>query len=468
MFKISEIANQELIEKFIAPGPYYTSYPTLGAWSANVQEHEYVEALSKWSQRENDKQVALYIHFPYCPQQCYFCICNVTITKDRQKINTFLQYMLTEIDMLFSQLGKNGDMPSFQAIHFGGGTPSYLTEEEIISLVEKLNSWIDVRQLKEFSIEFDPRSATPEKFRLAHELGFNRLSMGIQDFKLEVQQAVNRVHSFEMIDSLLTSEVRSYFNSINFDLLYGLPLQTRDSFHETIELIKKLSPDRITLLKYAHVPNINKHMKVLDNYPTLNDEEKAWMFFEAMDNFKSNGWNHIGIDHFAKPTDSLTKAMKNRTMKREFIGFSSHGCDTLFGIGPSSTLKTSYAYYQNTCNLETYANSISKGRFPIQKSYRMSSDDLVRREIIESILCEDRVGLKKVEAKYQIDFNSYFSEEIQGLQHFVQDEMVEFTSGDIQITPLGKIFNRHICKEFDRFLRNKHYEIHGTGNKNHL
>ena len=468
MIKFSEIADDNMVRKFNASGPYYTSYPTLGEWSDTMQETDYLNALNGFGSNSKKPKTGLYIHFPYCPKQCYFCLCNVTITQDRKKINGFLQNILTEIDMLFNYLEKHGIKPIFQNIHLGGGTPSYLTEYELTLLVNKLKSWMDINSLKEFSIEFDPRSATFEKFKLCHELGFDRMSMGIQDFNEDIQSAINREHTFEMVEGLLTPEVRELFESINFDILYGLPMQTRESFHETIELIKKLSPDRITMLKYCHAPELKKHMKILDNYRMADEEEKALMFFDALDNFKTNGWEHISIDHFAKPSDSLVHAKKDKTMTRSFIGFSSGSCDNMLGIGPSSTIRVDDYYFQNTCNLNAYSEKVMNGIFPITSGYKMTDDDLIRREVIENFLCQDGINVVEIENRYHINFKSYFEEELLDLERFIKDDMLESNEHELKITELGKVFNRHICRVFDKFLKNKEYKIHGTGNKDHI
>ena len=209
-------------------------------------------------------------------------------------------------------------------------------------------------------------------------------------------------------------------------------------------------------------------MKILDNFPMADEEEKAWMFFDALDNFKTSGWEHIGIDHFAKPSDSLVQAQNDKTMSRSFVGFSSGGCNTMLGIGPSSTLRFNDYYFQNTCNLDAYSEKVSQGIFPITSGYKMTNDDLIRRDVIECLLCQDRVNLEEIENRYAISFQSYFQDELIDLERFVEDQMLEQTEHELTITDLGKIFNRHICRVFDNFLKDKEYKVHGTGNKQHV
>ena len=469
MSDVYEKINDAVINRFISPGPYYTSYPTLGEWSYNIREKEYVRSLDNMVSVAGETNNALYIHFPYCPKLCYFCICNVTITHDRSTINKFLHVLIQEIDLLFSHFEAKGTPLKISDIHLGGGTPSYLTEDEIVSLVKALSKWINIRELREFAIEFDPRSATREKFDLCHELGFNRLSMGIQDFRPEVQKAVNRIHSYEMVDGILSDRVRSQFDGINFDLLYGMPLQTRESFQETLKQVAALSPDRITLLKYAHVPDVNKHMKVLDQYPMADDREKAWMFIDAVRYLTEQGWEQIGIDHFARTTDSLVAAKNSGDLKRGFIGFSSGGYERLFGVGPSSTMKLDGAYYQNLCNLSAYVERVQDGRFPILSGYIMHEDDLIRRSVIESILCNGLVDKGDFYHQYNMHFDEYFYRESGQLSELASEAILHNDSKALRLTELGNmLFKRHTAKVFDQFLVAKEYKIHGTGNKKHL
>ena len=431
-----------------------------------MSDKDYEKALAEFLPNAEVEDTGLYIHFPFCPEQCYFCICNVNISKDREKINSFVQYILHEIDLLFDFFNKHKQRLRITDIHVGGGTPSYMTSEELSLLTDKLKQWIDWKEVEELSIEFDPRSASYEKFKLCRDLGFNRVSMGVQDFENKIQEAVNRVHSFEMIQSLLTTEVRSFFKGINFDVLYGLPMQTRESFKKTLELVQKLSPDRVTLLKYAHVPDVNKHMKVLNKYEMPEESEKARLFFDAIDSFRENGWEHIGIDHFAKKTDSLTVAQHSDSLKRTFIGFQSGKLNNLLGIGPSSTIKLNNYYFQNTCNLEDYVERVNSDRFPIGNGYKLTEDDMLRREIIEKILCESCVRFEEIGNKHKIDFCAYFGKELEEIKEFIENGIVERTDFGVELTDLGKGFKRQVCRVFDKFFQvEQDYKIHGTGNK---
>ena len=466
MFTYTAKLNQNLMDEFNIHSPYYTSYPSLGKWNSGVSETDYISALTNYVSDAEVQDTGLYVHFPFCPRQCYFCICNVSISNDSVRINKFFNSMLKEIDLLFGFFKKHGKKVRITDIHLGGGTPSYMTDEQLTTIVNKLFFWISKSQVEEFSMEFDPRSSTLEKFRLASSLGVNRISFGVQEFKKEIQEAVNRVHTYEYIDNLLTDEVRSMFKGINFDILYGLPMQTRESFRETIKLVKQLAPDRVTLLRYAHVPEIIKHMKILDKYAMPDDQEKALFFFDAIDSFRESGWEHIGIDHFAKKDDKLVKSRNEKDLKRTFIGFQSGKLTNLLGIGPSSTLKLENYYFQNTCNLEDYVTAVEMNKFPINVGYRLSDEDMLRRFVIERILCDGELVFADVESRYSINFRQIFGVELLELKKFEDLEIAKIDNNGIFLTDLGMAFKRQICKTFDKFLRiDQEYKIYGTGNK---
>ena len=262
------------------------------------------------------------------------------------------------------------------------------------------------------------------------------------------------------MQSLLTPKIRTCFESINFDILYGLPLQTRESFQETIESVIKLSPDRVTLLRYAHIPERRKHQKVLEKYKMPDDTEKAWMFFDTLERLKESGWEHIGIDHFAKPSDSLAMAQRSKMMKRSFIGFTAGKSNNLLGIGPTSTTKLNGYYFQNFYSLNEYCETVSKGNFPILRGYKLTIDDMIRLDIINMILCSYCLNFEEIENRYKINFNMYFEKELLSLNEFVEDGMIESNPNEIRVTDLGRGFLRHICKIFDCFLNDdKIYKI---------
>jgi len=454
--------NRELVKKYNVSCPYYTSYPTLSEWSGNFTSRDFIAGLNSLCTEGREVPVLLYIHFPFCKKRCYFCICNSIITHDREKIREFLSYLFREIDLLNAFFEKHSYIPNIKRIHLGGGSPSFMDIEEFGLLIGKLKTMIDFNKLDEFATEVDSGTITQEKLTYYHEKGVNRISFGIQDFEPKVQKAVNRVHSPELIEGLLSPEIRGYFKSINFDLLYGLPLQSRESFSNTIEIIKKLSPERITLLKYAHVPDRRKHQKLIKESDLPDNFEKTRIFVEAVCNLTDNGYELVGIDHFAKLTDSLVAGISNRTLWRNFNGFADGGTHYIIGLGPTSTHGFINYYAQNVYSLDEYYRCIDNREFPILRGYKLSMDDLIRRDVINEILCYHSLECSGIESKYNINFGEYFQQEIESSEDLVRDGMLDISNGKITVTELGKIFIPHVCKIFDYYLQgNKTYKITG-------
>jgi oxygen-independent coproporphyrinogen-3 oxidase len=456
--------NQNIINKYGVDlkGPYYTSYPTLSEWTENFSEIDFVKGLEVFCHSENDNSFALYIHFPYCIKRCYFCICNAYITNKKNVKQEILDYIFREIDLFSSFFEKHSYAPKIKEIHLGGGSPSCLDLDDFELLIDKISELVDIKTLDEFALEIDPRTCDQEKMKYYATKGINRISFGIQDFNPQVQEAVNRVQSTEMIEKLLVPDIRKNYLSINFDLMYGLPFQTRTSFQETIEVVKKFSPDRIALLRYAYVPHISKHMRLIDESKIVNNMEKTKMFVETAHTLQDAGYDYIGIDNFAKPADDLAKAFKNKTVWRNFVGFTTGRVQNMIGIGPSATTVMGDYYAQNVYDLSAYCKFGEGINFPIERGHKMSKDDIVRREVIFRLICDRTLGWEEIEEKYKINHKKYFQHEIQALKPFINDDIINVSDGIIDITSLGKYFVRHVCKIFDKYLRNKTYEMHGT------
>ncbi len=448
-----------LLKKFHESGPYYTSYPTLSEWKEPIGSEIFRSSLSNIFNKSGSIKTGLYVHFPFCPRQCLYCICNSEITKDEARIGRYLQSLYREIDLLFGQFGSSLWVTD---VHLGGGSPSSMGERNYGELVSRLRKWIDWENLREFSIEIDPRTVSQEHFSWYKKSGITRLSFGIQDFAPDVQKVIKRVQPFSLVQSLLNESVRQDFSGINFDILYGLPLQTRQSFCETINQVIDLSPSRITLLRYAHVPNIRPHQKSISNYPRPNEEDMSWMFIEATNAFVKAGWQHIGIDHFARADDSLSIAALAGTMRRSFIGFTPGWSHNLLGVGPTATTQVGSLYTQNTYSLDLYEAMISENKFPIERGHVLNEDDEIRSEIINMILCQQHVDFKVVENRYNILFSNYFSNELQELQLFVFEGIIELSDEGLHVTPEGRFFLRHVCKVFDKYLRGgRQYSVVG-------
>lgn len=454
--------SDKFVSRFNEPGPYYTSYPTLSEWSTSIGTTEYSQALERFADEYEQPCAGLYIHFPFCPKQCLFCVCNAVISQDSLRINRFLDTLEREIDLLFSFFMRRNRALRINAIHLGGGSPSFLEKQGFLKVMQALDKWHIRDAFEEFSIEVDPRTVSAEKFDWYREAGITRLSFGIQDFSAEVQKVINREQPFELVQSLLTPDVRRDFSSINFDILYGLPLQTYDSFVATVRKVVELSPDRITLLRYAHMPESRRHQETLSHYPMPDDNEKVRMFIAASQIFTEAGWVHIGIDHFAKPADSLAISAQNGTMQRSFIGFAPGWSQNLLGVGPTATMQVGSLYAQNVYSLDDYDKAIGDGQFPVSRGCSLETDDLVRRDVINSILCRYQVSFKEIEYKYKILFKNYFKREINELSELEAEGILELTAHDITVTQYGKFFLRQICKAFDRYLQTgKRYTIAG-------
>ena len=317
-------------------------------------------------------------------------------------------------------------------------------------------------RIEEFAVEVDPRTASPEKFDAFHQAGVNRLSFGVQDLNEEVQHAINRVHSFEEIQALLTPELRNRFPSINFDILYGLPLQTRESFRRTIEQVIQLSPDRVALLKYAHVPEQRKHQKLLEKYDRPQGPDLAWLFFETLEALTEAGWEHIGIDNFAKPQDELARAKDRGTLGRTFNGFAPDRKNNILGVGPTCTFQLESHYFQNEYSLDEYMQDIARDRLPVLRGYHLTREDRLRRDVIASILCSGSVSYEAVAESHGIDFPEHFRRELNALECHVRRGLVERREDGLFVTELGRGFLRNLCKVFDAFLAgNKVYRISG-------
>lgn len=453
--------NIDLVKKYDVGCPYYTSYPTLSEWSNNFSYDGYLTGLQDLCYRGKEFPLLLYIHFPFCEKQCYYCICNSVITHDRAKIQNFMQYLFREIELLHDFFGRHSFIPKFKRIHLGGGSPSFMNIEEFDLLIEKLKLIINMDDLDEFAMEVDFHTTNKEKLRHYAAKGVNRISLGIQDFDPDVQKAVNRVQPPELVQDLLSPETRGLFKGINFDLLYGLPLQNRASFRQTIEIVKEISPDRITFLKYAHVPDRAKHQRLIKESDLPDVCEREMIFIDSIDSLLEEGYEYLGIDHFAKPTDDLVKAVSNGTMWRNFNGFASGGLHYIIGIGPTSTSGFMNYYAQNVYTFSDYYKAIDNQRFPVLRGFKLNTDDLIRRDIINGILCTYTLNFKDIERKYNIDFNAYFSKEMGGLSDLIYDGIIEISNEMLTVTQLGRIFIRHVCKVFDRYFKDKVYKISG-------
>jgi len=443
--------NKALIEKYDVAGSYYAVYPPVGLWSENFSSLDYVEVLKNLESVKEGYPLSLYVHFPFCAFQCYYCNCFSLVTRDNKRIQEFLSYLFLEIDLIKDIFKKYSVEVNIKEIHLGGGSPSIIERKEFDQLIDKLQSLVNIEDLAEFSLEIDPRTVNQEKMEYYRDKGISRISFGVQDFDPRVQKAINRLQPFELVKKLSKPEIRNLFKGLNLDLIYGLPLQTRESFRKTIELTKEISPDRLSVYTMGYRPDIIKHNRLIKESEIPAPFEKTMMWKDALSNLVENGYERIGLDHFAKSTDDLAKAMRNKTMHRNGIGFTPGRCHDNIGIGPSALSVIGKYKFQNTYSLKDYYAAVSSKKFSIIRGYKLNNDDLIRREIMFNILSYYSLCFQDIEAKYNIRFKAYFEKELTSdlLKELVKDGLVEILDNRIDATPLGKFFLRNLCYVFD-------------------
>lgn len=443
----------ELISRFDVPGPRYTSYPTADRFVEAFGEEDYRHALA---QRQMGTSLAaqplsLYVHLPFCESLCYYCACNKIITKHHERAAPYLGYVERELDLHVKHLGGRGQGVS--QLHFGGGTPTFLDDEELSGLMDVLRQRFAFAPKGEYSIEIDPRTISAERLRVIRELGFNRLSFGVQDFDPEVQKAVHRVQPAEQVFALVAAAREIGFDSINVDLIYGLPKQTPESFARTIAQVVELRPDRIALYAYAHLParvKSQRHIKTAD-IPVAN--HKVSMLAHSIAAFEAVGYVYIGMDHFALPEDSLAVAKRQGRLHRNFQGYSTQPDCDLISLGNSAIGKVGATYSQNAKDLLQYQDLIDHGHLPIIRGVALSRDDVLRRAVINALMCQGSVQFESVEAAHLIDFRATFAAELARLRPMHDDGLVHLTADSIEVTPMGWFFVRGIAMVFDKYLQ---------------
>ena len=449
---MEEFVSTELIKKYDVKGPYYTSYPTGKVWSNEFGVAEYKNALIDMINNEKDIPITLYIHVPFCVRLCRFCMCYTKITKNHDKIKAFLKVLFQEIKLLKEFFDEHSYTPNIKEIHLGGGSPSYMTEEDFKQLITYIKLLVDPHTLDEFAIEIDAINVTQDTLKLYHQHGITRISFGIQDFDSKVQEAIGRLQTPQLIEKLLGSGNRQLFNGINFDLMYGLPLQTRTSFNKTINTVLKLSPDRISLYNYFHMPELYKHQAKIKETDMAGIIEKTMIYVDSMQKLNENGYESIGIDHFTKSSDDLAIAKIDKSLTRHFMGYTAGRAPHLIGLGPSSLGGYAGYYVQNVYSLEEYQSVLAGCNLPILRGYKLNSDDIIRRDVINNLMCYFNLDFGIIENRYQIDFNEYFREELKSLDRFVADGILDYSRDSINLTPAGHLFSRHVCALFDKYL----------------
>lgn len=442
--------NRQLVEKYDRPGPRYTSYPTAPQFSDSFGADEYAAA-ARNSNQNKQKPLSVYVHIPFCKSLCYYCACNKIITQKTQKAVEYLDYLVKEVEMQAKLFDKERKLTQ---LHLGGGTPTYLTTEQLNQLMDSLraNFNMDESDDHEFSIEVDPRTISTERIQELRAQGFNRLSFGVQDFDPAVQKAVNRVQSEQQVFDLVAAGRAAKFKSISIDLIYGLPLQTTESFNRTLDKVIELRPDRIATYSYAHIPEMVRAQRLIRKEDMPPPERKMELLELIIQRLTEAGYVYIGMDHFALPEDELVIARENGTLQRNFQGYSTHAECDLIGLGITSIGYIDGHYSQNVKVLSEYYEGIERGELQVVKGYSLSQDDLLRREVISELMCHYRIGFTKFEQKYQIDFKEYFAESLAKLAETVEDGLVEITDNELILLPQGQLMMRVVAMAFDAYL----------------
>lgn len=443
--------DADLIRRYDTAGPRYTSYPTAVAFEP-FTEDEYKAHAYMSNEDPIPLPLSLYFHIPFCDTVCFYCACNKIATKDRSLSDKYLKYLFREIEMQ-SKLYDRDRM--VEQLHWGGGTPTFLNHEEMRALMEKIRQHFSLHITDEgdYSIEIDPRSVTPETIGVLREIGFNRFSLGVQDVDEKVQVAVNRIQPIEQTRAVIEA-CRAYgAKSISVDLIYGLPFQTVESFRQTLDTIIELSPDRISVFNYAHMPNLFKPQRRIKEEELPSPETKLQIMQLAVEHLTAAGYEYIGMDHFAKPDDELAIAQRNGTLHRNFQGYTTHADCDLVAMGVSSISSVAECYSQNAKTLDEYYAAIDSGHLPVIKGLTLDEDDVIRRYIIQQLACHFALDFGQVERFFNLDFADYFQRELEMLQALASDELLQFTDTGLEVTPRGRFLIRNICMVFDVGLR---------------
>lgn len=439
----------------------YTEYPHKSFWSTQMKDSDYRSALLELIKNEPKTPFLLYVHILYCTELCWFCTCHIgEITKSQDKRKKYLEMLYSEIELLRNFFDEHSLTPNFTEIHLGGGSPTDLSMPDFDRLIEALKSIVNIKNLSEFSIEIDPRHTTPEMLRYYHGKGINRISMGIQDFNPEVQKAINRIQPVGLVENLMTDETNMLFpNGINFDIICGLPHQTIETIKKTADECIRLSPDRICL-NYLHLaPEFSKHQNLMSDgkYGRPNNlpdyYERKEIFSAALETLTKGGYIRTGYDHFAKPTDSVAKAMAEGKMQWNALGVTAGRYDSVIGVGVHSYSTIGNYYFQNEYKVPNYQEALSQNLFPIFRGHKLSQDDLIRRDVIQTLRSFFSIDFKSVDTKYKINFENYFSAELAALSDYTKDGLVEIKNRSIVATEKGHQFTNTICYVFDQYKK---------------
>lgn len=438
-----------LISKYDRPGPRYTSYPTVPVWTEEFGPDDLAAKLEEAGRAGDDLPLSFYAHLPFCKEMCAYCGCNVVISSNRQKHEEYVEVVRQEIDLVADRLGNRREL---HQLHYGGGTPTSLDEPLLLRLWDKITERFHVARGAEVAIEVDPVVTTRQQLALLRGMGFNRISMGVQDFTEEVQRAVNRLQSVSETEALLEYARKLGFKGINFDLIYGLPHQRMETFAASMEEVIRLSPDRVALFSYAHVPHLRPHQKKISEAALPQGEEKYRLFAHARERLLSSGYVAIGMDHFARKDDELALAQAERRLSRNFQGYTVRPAEDIVAVGATAIADVQGAYAQNVRPLGSYYQAIRSGRFATEKGAWLSADDRLRRDAITQLMCNFHLDLRVLGKRHGVDAATALAGSLEKLDEMVDDGLVRLDGGVVEVTEEGRTFVRNVAMAFDAWL----------------
>jgi oxygen-independent coproporphyrinogen-3 oxidase len=441
--------DSDLIRRYDLAGPRYTSYPTAVQFDTQVGAFDLLHALRE--SRKAVRPLSLYVHIPFCANICYYCACNKVITKDRGRAQGYLQRLEQEIQMLACHLDPGQVV---EQLHFGGGTPTFLSHDELRQLMAQLRSRFNLLDddSGDYGIEIDPREADWSTMGLLRELGFNRVSLGVQDLDPVVQRAVNRLQSLEETRAIVEAARTLQFRSVNIDLIYGLPRQTLEGFARTVDEIISLQPDRLSVFNYAHLPERFMPQRRIEAADLPSPDIKLAMLEHTIEQLTAAGYRYIGMDHFALPDDELAIAQEELTLQRNFQGYTTHGHCDLIGLGVSAISQIGDLYSQNSSDLSGYQGLLSSDQLATKRGLVCNEDDRIRRAVIQQLICHFDLKFAHIEAAYAIDFKRYFAQEWSELTRMAKDGLITLTDTGIEVLPAGRLLVRSVCMVFDAHL----------------
>jgi oxygen-independent coproporphyrinogen-3 oxidase len=445
------IVDPDLLRRFDRPGPRYTSYPTADRLVEAFGPDEYRLSLEKREIGGFRRPLSLYVHLPFCDTICYYCGCNKIITKDHGRSAKYLRYLRKEVELVRGVLGEGEHVTQ---LHWGGGTPTFLNQAELAELMQIVREHFLLAPDGEYSIEVDPRSADGATIGMLGSLGFNRISVGVQDFDADVQRAVNRIQSLERTREVIDAARANGFVSVNLDLIYGLPFQNAERFASTLDKVLEISPERIALYNYAHLPGVFKPQRRISEADLPSPEARIELLTQGIRTLTEAGYVYIGMDHFAKPDDELALAQRRGHLHRNFQGYSTRAECDLIGLGISAIGNVGPAYIQNFRTLDEYYDALDNGVLPVMRGLALNPDDLVRRAVIQALMCHFALSFRAIEIAHLIDFRRYFATELRELEELRDMGLIDIEEEWITVTARGRLVVRGICMVFDHYLRN--------------